>query len=213
MLKKAWNLFWLFVEKAYKNKLTTLIFLVGGYLAIFQTPLDAYLYTLIFPEPPIIIVKSHIENIEFDSHYISNFIDNSNKFSMIPTLYDACGNFFLITYLLPTGIPELSKNIAFLRTGQENLTYSISIIKDKQLGTILLHIYSYDTKFSIQKKVAAVEEIGESINIEWLTEKIYNINLANIQKYQALFDIIPLKDGKIIIDCTGIKNCKVVDTI
>lgn len=170
-----------------------------------------WLWDLSHPEPPIIIIKSRIDSIN------KNIITDLNKqgyFLKRYFLLDNCGHMRNILHFVRHDEFDFVKTSAgFLRIGQENLTYSISLLTNKKTGNIPLYIYSHDTKFLIQKRVVSVKEAGESSNIEWIYEKRLDIDLSThyFTKHEVLFDIVPEKDGNITIKCLGI-NCKIIET-
>lgn len=172
-------------------------------------------YHYFFPEP-VYIVKTRIENIQTNisgKTYIAKLDKENEGFISRYRLFDTCGDIALEQILVPADSPLLRwSNKDFVRVGQENLTYSISIFTKKKEGKIILKVYSYDTKFSSEKQIGSVKKIGASRDIEGLHQEIWEFDLALLsQNYEVLFDLIPNKDGEIKIECIGVKDCKITE--
>lgn len=157
-------------------------------------------------EPQIIIVNARAEYINF-SQLTEKNEENQNfvsKFNVV----DICGNLYLMRVLTPE-YEILPSGADFLRFGQENLIYSVSIITDINNITLPLYIYADDTNvFEIQKKTASVKIMGDDDDVVGKTDVTIEINLRTLlKKHEALFNIVPKKDIPIHIGCIDIK-CK-----
>lgn len=162
------------------------------------------------PEPPIIIIKSRVEYNTNKDKIMVRFNENNEPFLHHLYLIDDCGILLSVDSLKPPNFN--ARETAFVRFGQENLTWSVAIITDKREEKIPLHIYSHETKFSIQKNIAAVQKSSQSIDVEGLNDIKIDIDLSLlIDNQQTLFDLIPEKDEVITFDCLY-NNCKVVET-
>lgn len=163
------------------------------------------------PEPPVYIIKTRVENIPlWTSPKLS---DKPESYKFGTRLYDDCGDIDIQLMSIPKNTYQILKgsDSGFLRTGQENLTYSISTFTDRRNGVITLRVKS-DTKFEVQKKESFVKKTGESKEIEGLYEELYDIDLSLIKEtHQNLFDLVPEQDKEITINCLKIDNCGVLE--
>ena len=157
------------------------------------------------PEPTITIVKARIDNIPPRSNL--SCADDGKVFGSRVEMWNICGDRFFISSFQPSNIDSIK---ALMRFGQENVTYSISVITDKKNESVSLYIHSRETKFEIGKKISYVKIVGEG-NTEGLYEKNIETSLMpHFEKSMALFEIIPEKDKPISVDCdTG--GCEVVE--
>jgi hypothetical protein len=96
--------------------------------------------------------------------------------------------------LAPANMEMLSSNSNSVIEGQQNPTYSVSIMTNRRNGTVILDISSIGTKFEVQKLKAPVTKIKENRGIEGVYEEIYEIDLSLISENPAyLFAIVPEK--------------------
>lgn len=189
-----------------------IVFLTIAVLIADISALGWYLFITLQPEPPVYIIfaRSESTSVKYLGETISYHLDEPylTRFQ----LFDLCGDRYILQILYPIIYDKITAYYKdFLRSGQQNVTYSVSIVTDKKEGKVPLHVYSDETSWEIQKQTEAVEIAGESKNIEPTTKKRINVDLSiHNEKHEVLFDIIPAKDRLLNITCVGIKNCHII---
>ncbi len=208
MLQKVINLYNKIKEHWFISVLSLLVLII----TFSPNVLGTYLWHLVVPEPSIYIFENRFDTSGSEDFYGLNTGGFESYLNVAIYLYDVCGKMYINSLFAPKDYVEISKSSAdFFRTGQENLTYSISILTNKRKGYLPIHVYS-ETDFKIETMTEAIRKESESTVYGYKGEKI-NIDLSLLKrKHEALFDIIPKSDKEIKIDCIDIKNCKIIPT-
>lgn len=197
-IKRYYSTFIIFVNKLHDHPFIKICEILAGIFFIVFLIIGAINY--LDKSNPDYIVITKIENLK-----VSDKFHNLNKKETVGRyeVWDLCGIRFLYNFVIPDnfgGIKDLG-GVQF-GIGDFPIIYSVAVLTEKEKGIMSLIISSEETNFSIEKRRASVEIVGESNEVVGLTEKKLEVNLETLSSNQQfLFNIIPEKDGKIDIKC------------
>jgi len=157
-----------------------------------------------YEEPPIYVVKStsilNLGNFNADLNTHIDFF-----------LYDFCGDRIGVISVLPEkyrGITEMHRE--FFDFGELNISYSISIITEKENVIVRLLVSSEDTDFQILPKNVGVKIDSEAETFRTYKKIVIYDSSNSIEKSNYIANILPNEKGDISINCLN-DNCQIIE--